>query len=61
VVARWAEQTPPGFVFAVKVSRYVTHVKRLREALTLGQCAQMIETIRGAGYRLTQHAQAVSA
>src|SRR5690242_12086722 len=30
-VARWAEQTPPNFVFAVKVSRYVTHVKRLRE------------------------------
>jgi uncharacterized protein YecE (DUF72 family) len=30
-VARWAEQTPPEFVFAVKVSRYVTHVKRLRE------------------------------
>jgi len=30
-VARWADQTPPGFVFAVKVSRYVTHVKRLRE------------------------------
>ena len=30
------------------------HVKRLREALTLGQCAHMIETVRGAGYRLTQ-------
>jgi uncharacterized protein YecE (DUF72 family) len=30
-VARWAEQTPSGFVFTVKVSRYVTHVKRLRE------------------------------
>jgi uncharacterized protein YecE (DUF72 family) len=30
-VARWAEQTPPGFVFSVKVSRYITHVKRLRE------------------------------
>jgi uncharacterized protein YecE (DUF72 family) len=28
-VARWAEQTPPGFVFAVKASRYLTHVKRL--------------------------------
>ena len=28
-VARWLEQTPPGFVFAVKVSRYVTHIKRL--------------------------------
>ena len=30
-VARWVEETPPGFVFAVKVSRYVTHVKRLAD------------------------------
>src|SRR5581483_5975415 len=29
-VAGWVEQTPPGFVFAVKASRYLTHVKRLR-------------------------------
>ena len=28
-VAGWVEQTPPGFVFAVKASRYLTHVKRL--------------------------------
>jgi uncharacterized protein YecE (DUF72 family) len=28
-VARWVEESPPGFTFAVKVSRYVTHVKRL--------------------------------
>src|SRR4051794_20870690 len=28
---RWVEQTPAGFTFAVKVSRYVTHIKRLRE------------------------------
>jgi len=27
----WAEQTPPGFLFAVKGSRYLTHVKRLRD------------------------------
>jgi uncharacterized protein YecE (DUF72 family) len=27
--ARWVEQTPDGFVFAVKASRYLTHVKRL--------------------------------
>ena len=25
----WREQAPPGFVFAVKGSRYVTHIKRL--------------------------------
>jgi uncharacterized protein YecE (DUF72 family) len=30
-VRRWVEQTPDGFVFAVKASRYLTHVKRLRE------------------------------
>jgi uncharacterized protein YecE (DUF72 family) len=30
-VAGWAEQTPPDFVFAVKSSRYLTHVKRLTE------------------------------
>ena len=36
------------------------HVKRLREALTPVHCAHMIETVRGAGYRLTQQVQAVS-
>jgi uncharacterized protein YecE (DUF72 family) len=30
-VARWVEQTPTGFLFAVKASRYLTHIKRLRE------------------------------
>jgi uncharacterized protein YecE (DUF72 family) len=30
-VARWVEATPDGFSFAVKASRYLTHVKRLRE------------------------------
>jgi uncharacterized protein YecE (DUF72 family) len=29
-VANWVEQTPRDFVFAVKASRYLTHVKRLR-------------------------------
>jgi uncharacterized protein YecE (DUF72 family) len=28
-VAAWASHTPPGFVFSVKASRYLTHVKRL--------------------------------
>ncbi len=28
-VAGWVTQTPPDFVFAVKASRYLTHVKRL--------------------------------
>ncbi|HEV2874266.1 MAG TPA: DUF72 domain-containing protein, partial [Thermoleophilaceae bacterium] len=30
-VARWVEQTPDDFVFAAKASRYLTHVRRLRE------------------------------
>jgi uncharacterized protein YecE (DUF72 family) len=29
--ARWVEQTPEDFVFALKASRYLTHVRRLRE------------------------------
>ena len=29
-VASWVAQTPPGFLFAVKASRYLTHVRRLR-------------------------------
>jgi uncharacterized protein YecE (DUF72 family) len=30
-VANWVRGSPPGFLFAVKMSRYVTHVKRLRD------------------------------
>ncbi len=30
-VAGWARQTPEGFCFAVKASRYLTHIRRLRE------------------------------
>jgi uncharacterized protein YecE (DUF72 family) len=29
---RWRRETPPDFVFSVKASRFVTHVKRLRDA-----------------------------
>ena len=36
------------------------HVKRLREALTPAQCAGLIETVRGAGYRLTQQLGALA-
>jgi uncharacterized protein YecE (DUF72 family) len=34
-VARWVEQTPAGFLLAVKMSRYITHIKRLTD-LDLG-------------------------
>jgi uncharacterized protein YecE (DUF72 family) len=30
-VARWVEDTPPEFVFACKASRYLTHIRRLRD------------------------------
>jgi uncharacterized protein YecE (DUF72 family) len=30
-VARWADEVPTGFLFATKVSRYITHVKRLAD------------------------------
>jgi uncharacterized protein YecE (DUF72 family) len=30
-VARWVEETPEGFLFAVKASRYLTHVRRLTD------------------------------
>jgi len=36
------------------------HVKRLREALEKVHCQRMIETVRGAGYRLTQQQTALS-
>jgi uncharacterized protein YecE (DUF72 family) len=29
-VEHWVEQTPQGFLFAVKASRYLTHIRRLR-------------------------------
>ena len=32
IVQRWVLESPPDFVFAVKVSRYVTHIKRLLDA-----------------------------
>ena len=31
VVARWAHEVPKGFVLTLKASRYITHVRRLRE------------------------------
>ena len=37
------------------------HVKRLREALAPVLCSGLIETVRGAGYRLTQQMQSLAA
>jgi len=30
--ATWRDSSPPNFTFAVKVSRFITHIKRLRDA-----------------------------
>jgi uncharacterized protein YecE (DUF72 family) len=32
--ARWRDETPEGFVFAVKGSRFITHLKQLRDVET---------------------------
>ena len=31
VFETWRQQTPPGYLFAVKASRYLTHMKKLKE------------------------------
>ena len=49
-VERWAEATPPGFCFAVKASRYLTHVERLRELPPgLERLYERIEPLQQAG------------
>jgi uncharacterized protein YecE (DUF72 family) len=30
-VTRWVAESPPGFLFAIKASRYLTHIKRLTD------------------------------
>lgn len=49
-VQRWAEQVPPSFVFAVKASRYLTHIRRLREpAEPVARLMTRIRPLREAG------------
>jgi uncharacterized protein YecE (DUF72 family) len=33
-LAHWVAQTPPGFMFACKASRYITHTKKLKDPAT---------------------------
>lgn len=49
-VADWHDGVPDGFLFAVKASRYITHVKHLREPAKT--TAQFFERIAGLGDRL---------
>ena len=46
----WREQAPPGFLFAVKGSRYVTHVKRL--AVEQKSVDLVVDSARGLGDKL---------
>lgn len=45
----WRDAAPPGFVYAVKASRYLTHVKRLAD------CAAPLATFLGRVRRLGPH------
>jgi len=48
--ASWAEQVPEGFLFAVKGSRYLTHMRRLREiADGVARFWDPLEPLREAG------------
>jgi uncharacterized protein YecE (DUF72 family) len=49
-VRGWAEGSPDRFTFAVKMSRYVTHIKRLLEPKSgFGRFFEAIEPLREAG------------
>ncbi len=50
VFEHWRDQTPPGFVMAVKVSRYLTHVRRLRDPAE--PVGRLVERAAGLGDRL---------
>jgi len=47
---RWRERTPAGFVMAVKASRYLTHVRRLREPAE--PVRRMLDAFAGLGDKL---------
>ena len=46
----WRDQTPDGFVVAVKVSRYLTHIKRLRDPEE--PVSRLLDRAAGLGDRL---------
>lgn len=50
VFERWAQRTPDGFVTAVKASRYLTHVKRLKEPAE--PVARLVDRARHLGGKL---------
>jgi uncharacterized protein YecE (DUF72 family) len=48
--AGWAREAPPGFVFAVKATRFLTHMKKLKEPER--PLANMLGRARALGARL---------
>jgi uncharacterized protein YecE (DUF72 family) len=44
-VARWLTQTPDDFVFAPKISRYITHIKRLTNPQAVERFYEHIEPL----------------
>lgn len=50
VVRRWREEVPPGFLFAAKMSRYGTHLKRLRDPQ--GWLARFLDAMEPLGTQL---------
>jgi uncharacterized protein YecE (DUF72 family) len=50
VFESWRERTPPGFVVTVKASRYLSHIKRLRDPEEPVQ--RLMERARGLGDKL---------
>ncbi|HEX8803061.1 MAG TPA: DUF72 domain-containing protein, partial [Acidimicrobiales bacterium] len=50
VFERWRDQVPDGFLVAVKVSRYLTHIKRLRDPAE--PVARLVGRAEGLGDRL---------
>lgn len=50
VFQSWADRSPPGFRFAVKASRFLTHVRRLREPAE--PVARLCDRLAGLGDRL---------
>jgi len=49
-IARWAAQTPPGFVFALKAPRRITHHARLRDVAE--PLHAFLDVVRGLGPKL---------
>lgn len=49
-LARWCKATPPGFVFACKASRHITHMKKLKDPAD--SLARFLAAARALGDRL---------